>query len=431
MRFQVTVLLLVLQVWLLLLRREADGGKRATDEAKAWAERVRRRPHEVVRRSRARTVLRAAGRRGRRVPASVRPDGGHSGGSSGRRGVVAVTVRNRCSRDGGGCGSRRGQRQLHSTADDRVRVYGRVHRLRRRRTVPAGGRQPYVPGLRVLLLYAAEHHRVRKLAPAARHGSRRHGHGVVLFRVHTVRHGADGHVLQHRPPRSVHQAPDAARADGSAAAAGPRKRPGDVVAVVNVVSSRHGRHPGLLTGETPRWRRRLQRRRRRLLRRGRHRRRGRAGHGQLHRPRRVPTTRDRGHSYGKTRQRRHHRLQSGGNGSRWLFRDKIRQCTPRAAVNVGRRPDQLGYDRGGRRLRRNVKANILRYSDGIIVNKGFCTRKIPVPSSQSPKNVKLVEPVFTVRPTLIWPNLLNRVPQNSPGEVVKMKILFLRSRGRC
>lgn len=64
---QVAVLLSVLQVRVLLLRREADGREGAQDEVKARAEGVRH-ANENILRARARTVLRAAGRRGRRVP---------------------------------------------------------------------------------------------------------------------------------------------------------------------------------------------------------------------------------------------------------------------------------------------------------------------------------------------------------------------------
>lgn len=85
---QVVVLLSVLKVRILLLRRETNGGKGAADEVEARAERVRH-AHENVLGTRARTVLRAARRRGRRVPAGVRPGGGHSGhfggGYGGRR----------------------------------------------------------------------------------------------------------------------------------------------------------------------------------------------------------------------------------------------------------------------------------------------------------------------------------------------------------
>lgn len=54
------MLLLVLQVRVLLLRREADGGEGAADEAEARAQGVRH-AHENVLGTRARAVLRAPG----------------------------------------------------------------------------------------------------------------------------------------------------------------------------------------------------------------------------------------------------------------------------------------------------------------------------------------------------------------------------------
>lgn len=119
------MLLSVLQVWILLLRREADGGKREEDEVEARAEGVRH-ANENVLRPRARTVLRAAGRRGRRsVPEVVRPGRGRCG--------VRFSVGGR-SRAGGGRG---GQRQFRAAVVGRLRVHVGVHRLRRGRLAPA------------------------------------------------------------------------------------------------------------------------------------------------------------------------------------------------------------------------------------------------------------------------------------------------------
>lgn len=116
------MLLSVLQVWVLLLRREADGGKRAEDEVEARAEGVRH-ANENVLRPRARTVLRAAGRRGRRsVPEDVRPGRGRCG--------VRFGV-------GGRSGAGGGQRQFRAAVVGRLRVHVGVHRLRRGRLAPA------------------------------------------------------------------------------------------------------------------------------------------------------------------------------------------------------------------------------------------------------------------------------------------------------
>lgn len=68
---QIIMLLPVLEVRILLLRREAHGGERTTDEVKARAKGIRL-AHENVFWARPGTVLRAARRCGRRVPAGVR-----------------------------------------------------------------------------------------------------------------------------------------------------------------------------------------------------------------------------------------------------------------------------------------------------------------------------------------------------------------------
>lgn len=201
---QIAVLLSVLQVRLLLLRRETHGRKRAANETETRAEGVRHANENAVR-PRARTVLRAAGRRGRRVPEGVGPGDGRCVG-------VRFGVRFGV---GGGRGTGSGQRQFRATAVGRFRVHVSVHRMRRGRSVPVGRRRQVVPGLRVLLLHVAQHHRLRQLAVNGRDADR-HGHRLVLFRVHTVRHGADGHVLQHRTPRRVHQTQDALPAGHSA-----------------------------------------------------------------------------------------------------------------------------------------------------------------------------------------------------------------------
>jgi len=122
------VLLSVLQVWVLLLRRETDGRKRAADEVETRTEGVRH-ANENVLRPRTRTVLRAAGRHGRwRVLEGIRPGGGGQCHCSIRFGVD--------SRRGAGRG-RGGQRQFRTTAVGRIRVHVCVHRLRCGHPAPA------------------------------------------------------------------------------------------------------------------------------------------------------------------------------------------------------------------------------------------------------------------------------------------------------
>jgi len=146
----------VFEVRLLLLRREADGGERAADEVETGTEGVRH-AHENVLGTRARTILRAARRRGRRIPTGLRP--GNGVGDRHRR-RVSFGRGGSGGRDGGRGGGR--QRQFRAAAVGRVRVHVRVHRLRRGRTTPAGRwRRPHVLGLRVLLLHVAQHNRVR------------------------------------------------------------------------------------------------------------------------------------------------------------------------------------------------------------------------------------------------------------------------------